>query len=228
MKRTPEEIQALLDAQRKDSKLHQLGDSQIKRTQSIRDVTQSTEWKDNHREAVKNRTSEWRENVSNANKVTVKRRKTKAFYDSRKKLKADPEWQRMMAERNKEMAKDPAWQAAYLEGRKKMDRTKLSDNMKSLRNRDDWDELWKKNRERMKANPEWRKNVIRAKGKPFITPAGVFDTLNNAAEVYNELRNFRNGKKWVYEMLKRGEPGFKHITWEEYDQLVGNSDDTFG
>lgn len=220
MKRTPEEIQGLLDAQRKDSRLHQLGDTQIKRTQSLRDLADNPEHKERMMKGIANRSEEWRENVSNANKTTVKRRKTAAYYASREKLKADPEYQRMMAERNREMAKDPAWQAAYLEGRKKMDRTNLREGMKNLRQREDWDEMWKKNRERMKANPEWRKNVLRAKGKPFVTPEGVFDTLNNAAEVYNKIRNFRNGKKWVYEMLKRGEPGFYHITWEQYDELT--------
>jgi hypothetical protein len=228
---TTQEIQQILDAQRKQSKLHQLGDSQIKRTQSLRDISTNPEWRAKMQEGIANRTDEWRENVRNANKTKTVRRKTEAYYASREKLKSDPAYQAMMAERNKEMAKDPAWRAAHLKSREGMAnpnsewRQKIAEanrakgQARTIEGSEER-ERFMASRERMKADPTWRKNVVRARGKPFVTPLGVFDTLANAGDAYNIERNFRNGKKWVYEQLKKGTEGFYHVTWDEYDELT--------
>lgn len=228
---TTQEIQQILDAQRQESKLHQLGDTKIKRTQSLRDLAQNPEHLAKMREGIANRSDEWRKNVSEANRTTVKKRKTTAFYESREKLKADPAYQQMMAERNREMAKDPAWRAAHLKSRKGMadpnsewrqnlaEANRVKAQARTVEGSEER-ERFMASRERMKADPTWRKNVIRAKGKPFVTPIGVFDTLANAGAAYNVERNFNNGKKWVYVQLKNNTEGFYHITWEEYDRLT--------
>jgi hypothetical protein len=59
------------------------------------------------------------------------------------------------------------------------------------------------------------------RGIPCITPLGVFRTGALAGLAYNEHRGSTNGKNAVNGALKKGKPGYKYITVEEYIMLTG-------
>lgn len=59
------------------------------------------------------------------------------------------------------------------------------------------------------------------RAKPVITPWGVFRSGKLAGIVYNEMNGVRNGKNHVSHHAKKGTPGYKFITLEEYIMLTG-------
>ncbi|KON32719.1 MAG: hypothetical protein AC479_06820 [miscellaneous Crenarchaeota group-6 archaeon AD8-1] len=59
------------------------------------------------------------------------------------------------------------------------------------------------------------------RGIPCITPLGVFRSGAEAGLAYNEHRNSTNGKNAVNSALKKGKPGYRYITIEEYILLTG-------
>lgn len=59
------------------------------------------------------------------------------------------------------------------------------------------------------------------RGIPCITPLGVFRTGALAGQAYNEQRGVTNGKNAVNGALKKGKPGYRNITIEEYIMLTG-------
>jgi len=56
---------------------------------------------------------------------------------------------------------------------------------------------------------------------PCITPLGVFRSGVEAGLAYNESRDVTNGKNAVNGALKKGRPGYRYITIEEYIMLTG-------
>lgn len=112
------------------------------------------------------------------------------------KLSANYEWQEKQAERNKKMAQDPNW----IENNNKGVEKRLNDS-------------------------EWNKNVRKAvrahRAKPCITPLGIFATGAEAGQAYNKQRGVTNGNNAVCGALKKGKPGYKYITVEEYTRLTG-------
>jgi len=59
------------------------------------------------------------------------------------------------------------------------------------------------------------------RGIPCITPLGVFRSGVEAGLAYNKQRSVTNGKNAVNGALKKGKPGYKYITKEEYIMLTG-------
>jgi hypothetical protein len=59
------------------------------------------------------------------------------------------------------------------------------------------------------------------RGIPCITPLGIFRTGALAGLAYNEYRGVTNGKNAVNGALKKGKPGYKYISIEEYIMLTG-------
>lgn len=59
------------------------------------------------------------------------------------------------------------------------------------------------------------------RGRPCITPLGIFRTGVLAGLAYNDDRGSTNGKNAVNNALKKGKPGYKYITIEEYIMLTG-------
>lgn len=57
--------------------------------------------------------------------------------------------------------------------------------------------------------------------KPFKTPIGVFPSLTNASLEYNKIKNNKNGRKWLYSMMKRYPEEYYYIPKEEYIMLTG-------
>jgi hypothetical protein len=121
------------------------------------------------------------------------------YYESRERLKADPEFKKMMDKRNKEMAKDPEWYKALLESRapisdKNSDwykRIKKANQKKAAKYKDPTTKEYKNfkaGREKMKANPVWRKNMLEANGaKACQTPWGKFDTAREASKATKDF-----------------------------------------
>lgn len=59
------------------------------------------------------------------------------------------------------------------------------------------------------------------RGRPCITPLGIFRSGVEAGLAYNNHRGSTNGKNAVNSALKKGKPGYKYITIEEYIMLSG-------
>jgi len=218
----------------------------------LRYEKQSIEWKERYdtdpefrkifEKAREKRTDEWRENVANANKTLKNNGKHNedwynAFLESRERLKADPEWQKMQTAKNKALPDDPRWREAHLKSRApiKDKRTKWYKNIaEGNRKRGKLvategtpeRENFMKGRENMKNNPVWRRNVILSKGgKPFKCPWGVYETPKQASEDSVAKTGVARSRKWIRIRLnrevKKGFEGFDYITWAEYDKIMG-------
>jgi hypothetical protein len=61
----------------------------------------------------------------------------------------------------------------------------------------------------------------KAHSKPFKTPEGIFPSLTMAALEYNKIKNNKNGRKWLYSMMKRCPEEYYYITKEQYTKLTG-------
>jgi len=59
------------------------------------------------------------------------------------------------------------------------------------------------------------------RGRPCITPLGIFRSGALAGLAYNEHRNSTNGKNAVNKALKTGKEGYRYITLEEYILITG-------
>lgn len=59
------------------------------------------------------------------------------------------------------------------------------------------------------------------RGIPCITPLGIFRSGAEAGQAYNETRSVTNGKNAVNGALKKGKPGYRYISIEEYIMLTG-------
>lgn len=148
------------------------------------------------------RTNKWRKNVAKANKENPKFKRSKAYLESRERLKADPEWKRMCAEKNRALPNDPKWREAHLKSRapiKDKNSTWRKNIVKANQKRGKLvatpgtteRENFMKGRENMKADPVWRRNVCISKGAlPVVTPWGTFETLKLASKA-------TEGKKWL-------------------------------
>ena len=64
-------------------------------------------------------------------------------------------------------------------------------------------------------------SYYKTRNTPFVTTHGAFYSLKEAGLVFNKVRNFNNGAKWVRAQLKNKTPGFYYISWEEYSILTG-------
>lgn len=172
-------------------------------------------WRTNHKTAVENRSkkTEWIENNKKA----------------REKLLADPQWHEKAKIAGQLRSQDSNWREKQKEGAKiKSDNPLWHQKMKDLgkkhSNDPNWREKQKEGCKERSKNTTWLENVKksakRSKGKPFVTPDGIFETLKSAEPFYNKLRNFNNAQSWLRDKLKKSTPGFYYISWEEYDNLT--------
>jgi hypothetical protein len=164
-----------------------------------------------HKAMVKERSqnSNWLNNVREANE----------------KRSQNPVWQENVEKSNKKMAKDPNWIKSHKKGSEiRSQNLTWRENAKKAGSKRANDANWRENvttaNQTLTKDPKWIEKNTRAHSTPLVTPEGVFDSLVNAAKVYNEIRNFKNGINWVKAQLKQGTPGFKKITWEEYDEIM--------
>ena len=196
------------------------------------------EFKKTIQSAHAKRGDEWRANVTaNAKAIAEKHNDPEwranweeNYYESRKRLKSDPEFKKMMAKRNKEMAKDPAWREAHLESRapisdKNSDwykNIKKANQIRAEKQKDTTTQEYKnmrKGREKMKNDPTWRLNMTKAKGgKPVSTPWGKIYMSPNEASRDSANHGESYSAKRIRIRCNKQTDGFKYITWEQYEK----------
>jgi hypothetical protein len=190
------------------------------------------EFKEKMQDAMASRDDDWRENVAKANRENPKFKRSEAYLESRKKLKADPEHRKMMAKRNKEMAKDPKWIEAHQRSRQvikdhdsdwyknikkaNQKRSKLQATEGTVER-----EKFMAGRRRMQADINWRINVAKIKGGfPVNTPWGIlYISVNEASkDCANHGKHYSS--KVIRSRCRDQAEGFSYATWEEFEKTL--------
>ena len=94
-------------------------------------------------------------------------------------------------------------------------RNKQTKNLNEKRGKE-WLENVKKSHQKRSLNDEWRKNVRDAHRVYIVTPNGLFDDINTAAQAHNMK------KGWLFNRLKDNQQSFYRIEKEEYNELIKN------
>ena len=116
-------------------------------------------------------------------------------------MKNDPVWQKEQQERFKRRSSNEQWLKRKTEASRKLAQ----------------DPVWLAN----------NKQIIQERcAKPVMTPQGAFGSLTEAGLIYNEIKQFRNGRPWVSHQIKVNPTEFYYITREEYQKLTLNSPKT--
>jgi hypothetical protein len=179
----------------------------------------------------------WVKNVTKNAKALAKKHKDpewrakweENYYESRERLKANPEHKKMMTERNRQMAKDPKWHKALVKSRAPMS-DKDSDWYKRIKKANQKKaklyategtpqrERFMAGREKMKNDPTWKMNMCKGNGgKPVSTPWGkLYMCPPDASKDSENYGEFYSAKKIRIRCDKKTE-GFKWISWKEYE-----------
>jgi hypothetical protein len=136
-------------------------------------------------------------------------------------------WNHLTAVRDRNL--EPAYHQKKLDAlRAKMATQEWKDaNQKSIEkwsNDPEWYNDQLKRLEKRQENTEWRNNVsnaAKAKARCCVTPLGVFKSVHQAGDYYDETRGTKCGRTVVCRNLKKGTSGYKYIDREEYILLTG-------
>ena len=59
--------------------------------------------------------------------------------------------------------------------------------------------------------------------RPIVTPFGIYFSIKQAAEKLNEIRNFKNGRRVLLNLIKKQPQDYYHISKEEYALILDKS-----
>jgi hypothetical protein len=130
----------------------------------------------------------------------------------------NPEFAETMSEIASKRRHDPEYMARLHEGIAQRDNTYQAECNAKPEVREKISKSMKKHEK----TPEHLAKVAqanRSRGHPVMTPSGPFPSVA-AAGAWAEERGLKLAKAKLHKWLKRGEPGFSYLTWEEYDKLT--------